>query len=743
MQDVINFSFQGGYFDIGNNVDVPEGVIISPSSNVLYDKNGRLSSVKQSSTAVFAKGGNRSFVLDRDLVAFLGTSSVDAVGNILQGVGKSLWFVGNSTSSGRVVDYSTGTEKTIGGRREELSVSVQSGQTLTAGTFTVTFTGTDVSPSFSGSVTVVTSPTSDTTSTIATKIADLLNTSSQISQNYQVYSSGDKVIVIDEQVRTNDFSVVMSSTTTCKLDANSSSLVGSTEFPLSSTPQFCKWDAATSTWYSPVSVGLAEMEDVPGLSLTTTATRGVDFTGLVIGSRSVRVARKRYGAVSIASPSSEVITASEKGDSLIVTIPVPDPDYSAIEDNGWFLYFTYKGLGSTSTHKLFPIEIPEDEVSGIKAATLHQQGNAKFKVIKSSSTTQADRQVEIEFNDNELVVIEPFEDYYPAESCKFLAKLGNVMCLIGSGTDSTGFDVSYPNYHEAYSPDWRDWFAEVPVSIATEQDMGFFWVSTANNTYLAQWTGVTQGSAPVLIEKRSSIYGTIGEGATVCVNGMLYSLTRGKTPIVISPDGQVNDKFGAMVKNSFASFTEDTRLGWDEATNSVVFTCQNTCLAFQIDTNKWSAPISTGTGADHYVRTVFSINGNMHFCKKASSVFSTYKWNTGTSDVSWNVTSAFQFGQSARALKDIIQVEGIFSSDVASGTITFKAYKNFSTSGTGIELISPPVTIAATGSQVTVRKYAESLDYDNVSARIDGTKGGQTIHNAMYMVDVHTIERLS
>lgn len=999
MQDVLNFTFQAGYFNIGNNVDVPEGVIIAPSSNVLYDKNKRLISYGGNAQK-YAVGGTRSFVLDKNLVGFMGSniSSNKAFGNLIQNVGKSLWFVGNALTNGvKIYDINpadgTATARVLGGVRqtEKLtfvvsnvdvvpSLTYQSipsngpydvfnytahpyvnGQpikfrrinfsaTFATDTFTatahgrengqlvrltgtlptgfststdyyvvqktndtfklsttsgtggtpVTGTGTgsnirvfvsldtgiteettyyvikdgadnfalghksqlftadattneitcaghgfvqndvvkfeqvgtlpgnissttfyyireisgdkfkisttadntglvDISSAGSGANRIIGKrvtlneervcsavsfavPVKITSSALSTSpvrvwcqlnyfeadklgvacstMADAINSDSIIKTKLQAYGGPNTLTVYNKKYGTSDLNVeteanqynipVIATSTVVSTGSTSTSAT------LSTTPQYCKWNSVTSEWGNPIRVGLSEITDVPTLDLTTSATRGTDFSGLIIGSRSVRVARKRVGAVSIASPPSNIVTASETGDSLLVTIPVPEPDLSEPEDNSWLLYFTYSGLGSTSTHKVFPMEIPEAELSGLSAPVLRKDGNAKYKVVKQSMSSQDNRKIEIEFNDNDLVLIEPYEDYYPADPCKFMAKLGNVMCLIGAGDDSTGFDVSYPNSHEAYSPDWRDWFSEQPISLAQEQDMGFFWVCTANTTYIASWTGVTEGSAPVVIEKRSSIYGAIGEGATVCVNGLLYSLTSGKTPVVISPDGQVNDKFGASVKPSFSSFNDTTEVGWDEETNSVVFACGNVALAFQIDSGVWSAPISmerqvTGGTLPLNVQSVFSVNGRLHLCDFIAEAGAqpetmvTRLWNFDSSNpvVNWNVTSAFQFGQSGRSLKDIIKVEGVFSSSVNSGDITFKAYKNYNTSGDGITLTNPAITISATGSQITVRSYAESLDYDSVAARIDGTKGGQTVHLALYTVDVHSIERLA
>lgn len=648
MRDLLNFTFSEGYYDTGSNVNVPEGAFIAPSSNVVFDSLGRLHSFKGFS-AGWNIGGDRSFVLDKNVVGFLGTPTTTGIGNMIQGVGKSLWFVGNSVPAG---------------------VTVKNLQTLT----------------------------------------------------------------------------------TIKIG-------GSNEATLSSTPQVARWNG--TDYDKAIPVGLPEFSDAdtPSLEFTTSATRSSGFEGLVQGSRSVRVARKRYDSISMATAASPVVESSEAGDSLIVTIPPTPNDLSADADNSWLLYFTYKGLGSTSTHKLFPLEIPERRLiptgvgTGADDVSEDSFGNARYKVLSRHLTLQAQRKVEVEFNDNDLVLTEPSDDAFDLEACKFIAKLGNVMCGIGVGDDSTGFDVSYPNEYEAFPPDWRDWFAEVPVAVAPQEDMGYIWIGSANNLYIARWTGVTDGSAPVILEKISNLIGVIGESAMISVNGILYLLSQGAMPVAVSPDGQINTQFGVQVRNYLgANFNSNTKVGWDESSLTVIFACGTKAIGYQTAINKWTAPVTLPWP----VTSIFSLNGSAYFSlfqpdNEESPAFKTRIWNAGNADdvVAWNVTSAFQFGQYGRALKDIIQVEAVISTETyvaptppsTNFAITFEACKNFSTTSPAV--LSSNVPVTAAGSMVTVRSYAESLDYDTIAAKISGNRGGQTVHSAMYTIDVHSIERVS
>lgn len=598
----------------------------------------------------------------------------------------------------------------------------------------------------------------DNPTKVAEKIRNALRSNVTVTEWYYVTSSDDKVI-LSARTPLPDSTLNLSYdklgvTGLTNVTTSTATQVGLADYqaPLKTVPQFCKWNG--TYWDTPVQVGLRAFEeaDKSELVVTSPLTRGSDFTGLVIGSRTVRVARKRYGTVSIASPSSNLITASESGDSLIVSIPPQDEDGSTKSDNSWYLYFTFAGLGSTSTHFLFPLEIPEDELDGSASPVTRQTGNAKYRVISQSPSQKSSRLVEVEFLDNDLLPIAPVEDYFPAEPCKFVAKLGNSLCLIGTGEDLTGFDVSYPNFYEAFPPSWADWLEEVPVSVATEQDLGFFWICTANTSSIAQWTGVTESSAPIVLQKRSSVYGAIGEGASVCVNGMLFLLSAGKTPVMLSPDGRADDNFGIPVSGFFleaGNFDSKTEVSWDEETNSIIYACGNKALAYQLDARVWSAPIILGTTAApnkfYDCTSLFGLNGNMYVCQfTPAEGFKTYKWHSTanlSNTVNWKITSAFQFGKAFRSLKDIIQIEAIISSEASSGTINFYARKNYSLTQLSSSLAS--VAITAAGSRISIREYAEEIDYDNVSAEIQGTRGGQTVHNVIYTVETHKIERTS
>lgn len=625
-KDELRFEFSRGLHDAGDTVAVPAGALLAGSQDVLYTKTGKLISFKDLlGVGSTGSGGSRMFSLDADLHGVMGINdtTTKAVGNMLQGPNRSLWFVGNT-------------------------------------------------------------------------IAD-----------------ASAVRVVEELVTVTNIGA------------------------LSSTPQLAKYNG--SGWDSPVQVGLAPQDTAPELILTTDATRDALFSGLLTGSLSLRIARKRGGAISIASGASNVVTAD--GDSVYATIPDYTEDGSDQDDRIWLLYLTITGFGSQAAHQLFPIEIPESKLDGTDPSGWSSvQGNAKVKVISQHASTQASRKIEIEYNNNDLLLINPFEDYYPAESCKYLAQLGNVMCLIGTGDDSTGFDVSYPNNREAYSPDWRDWFSEVPVSICHNPESSTFWVMGANTTYQARWTGNTQESAPVVISQASAKYGSIGEGASVSINGVLYMLSKGKTPVRIDSNRNVDDQFGMRVKDAFATFDERTQIGWFEDYNLVVFICDKNTIAYQIDNDIWTAEcgLTVDTGS---IDGCFSMNGKLYVANYdsvgfiPSYVLSEYHAGTGGN---WTIISSFQAGQYSLALKDIIELRTVVEVEDQPATIDYGACKNFTPSL--VDSLASQ-TITSTGVTISARLLTEALDYDTIAVVVGGDAGGQSVFAVSVIVDVHSIER--
>lgn len=738
-KELLNFTYRGGYFNANDSVEIPEGALIVPSSNVIYNKRGRPISVKDL-TLIGSYGGSRAFTLDSSLVGFLGidnTSNV-GIGNMFQGVGKNLWFVGNSLNDS-VKAYSSypssPTAMQIGGTNQVETVTVTAGAGA-SGTISFEINGVNVG----GGGVALNCPVliGDSATVVATKMLVVIQADTTLDDDYFATRSSASISITDKELRAND--VTLSITlddadgTGVTFGASTNTAAGAldTAANLSTTPQLAKWNG--TGWNTPVQVGLAVQDDAPQLVLTTDSTRDAYFDGILTGSTSARLARKRNGTVSIASGASNIVTGDT--DSVYVLIPDYPEDGSLQSERIWVLYFTYKGKGSLASHFMFPIEIPESKLDGSDAlGWTSTQGNARIKVIEQHASNIANRKIEVEFYDNDLLLLQPYDDYFSAGACKFIRPLGNVMCLIGSGTDSTAFDVSFPNFREAYPPDWRDWFSEVPVSVADASEQGMLWILTANTTYQAIWTGATQETAPVILRQVTSKYGAIGAGASISVNGTLYFLSKGKTPIRISPDGEGDINFGNNVINAFSTFDSTTQVGFDEANNSIVWACGSTIITFQIDGQLWG---SLGTLSAPSIDAFFNLSGVLYATGYASSAYKSYSYNTGTGTLAWNATGAFQTGKSWLNLKDIIESRVVVEADAQPYTITVEAYKNFVASNpASMYTYTPTVTTVS----ISPRVLLEKRDYESISIKTSGTKGGQSVHNASIIVDIHGIER--
>jgi len=740
------YTFLKGYYDAGDIAEAPDGTFISPSSNVILTKRGIPMSVKAPTVVsnTSGEGGSRAFVLDDALIGFMGNNSTTekAVGNMILGSNRDLWFVGNSIANGVRVSNNFSSFMQIGGTRQVETMTISLGGVVGAGTITVTTTGAYITGS--PIATVVTVAGSATANEVAQAIVDELRGESAILAEYFIYRDGADVILKDRTERANDgtlnMALALGTATNINTVANSSNTTaGAVDYiaNLSATPQLAKYNG--SGWNTPVDVGLAPQSDAMQLELTTNATMGAGFTGQITGSVSGRLARSRNGSVSIASGLSNVVTGA--GNSMYVTIPVWAEDYSDPEDRIWLLYFTYSGRGSQSSHFLFPIEIPDKYLSGLEANGWESTvgSNCRVRVISQSFTTQADRKIEVEFLNNDLLLINPEESFYPLDSCKFLSPIGNVMCAIGTGVDQTGFDVSYPNHREAYTPDWRDWFKEVPVSVASSAEFGIIWVLGTYSTYQAIWTGATQQTAPVVLKEVSSKYGCIGEGASIAIHGILYAVSKGGIPIRIDPNGNVDDTFGNNVLNFFSTCTTGTQIGYDEKTNTVFFfnTASDKFIGYQIDTGSWTSPIDP-THSNN-IDATFSLDGFMHYCyyDSGAGYYQTAKFNSDSgTNSNWVLASSFKAGQFGFNLKDVIELRAIVKSETAD-TITFTGVKNYDTSNT--DSLFSQTTTAST--RITYRRLVESLDYECVGIKASGSKYGQIIHAIDVIVDNHAIER--
>lgn len=741
-KEELKFSYREGYYNCEDTIEIPEGAMIPSSSNVIYNRKSRPIS-KKKDLFVNTVGGTRVFPLDANLIGALGRDITTnrGIGNIFQGYGKSLWFVGNSlTNSVRAWNNFT-TPVAIGGVNQVETVTVTAAATANK---TITVRVTSINLPSSPLDIAVAVLNGDTTSQVATKIKTAFQASVSLTGVFYPQVSSASVSITDKLIHADDVTLAIilqnANGSGVTFGASTNTTAGSLDYEasLSSTPQLAKWDGAK--WLSPVQVGLAVQSTAPQLVLTSASTRDAYFDGIITGSTSVRAARKRGGTISIASPPSNVVTGDH--DTSYVYMPPYADDGSAYSDRIWVLYFTYKGKGSQAAHFEFPIEIPETKLNGMETSGwTSTQGNARIKIIEQHATTQANRKIEVEFYDNDLLLLEPFDDYYSAGSSKFIAPLGNVTCLIGTGTDSTGFDVSFPNFREAYSPEWRDWFSEVPVSIASASELGMFWVLTANTVYQAIWTGATEETAPVVLRQVTSKVGAIGEGCSVSVNGVLYFLSRNKIPVRISSDMEIDIEFGAKVKNAFSSFDSTAQVGWDGATNSIVFSYGLVSIAYQIDTDKWSSLCTIGV-ADTItsIEACFTINGLLYGSFYDSSEFKIYQYNAGSGTINWNAQAAWQLGKSGLLLKDIIESRIISEADAQPYTITVAASKNYDTSSAATLYTH---TSTVTIPKISPRKLLEQIDYDTISVKCSGTTGGQTVHLVSILADIHEIERES
>lgn len=371
----------------------------------------------------------------------------------------------------------------------------------------------------------------------------------------------------------------------------------------SSIPQIAVLNGAANGYLAPRQMGLSPQGTAP--LLTEPSVLGTGFIGKITGVISAVLARRRgeTGALSIASPVSNVIGVT--GKSIHVLIPSAPSDGTS----HWRIYLTEHGGGTINNHLQFPIEIAEADLA---AGTVNgSYGNALVKSVPAMS-----RVVEIEYEDNDLLPVAPPTDLFPAESCDFVEKLGNVVILFGTHK-GLGIWPSIANNPEGFRPDHVQFIAEPIIAVLKPHD-GMIWVLCRNSIYVVLLSGAVEGSAIVVrpvYEKKGVKVAT----AAVAIGDELYFMSAGGMPCRITPDGNYDDKFSLAVRGFFDAWNMTKVVcSYDEKANVILFCHGTSAMCYHIDYGFWSPPIYShlfsgampGAGAE--IRAAFVQEGLSH-----------------------------------------------------------------------------------------------------------------------------------
>lgn len=253
------------------------------------------------------------------------------------------------------------------------------------------------------------------------------------------------------------------------------------------------------------------------------------------------------------------------------------------------------------------------------------------------------RQLEMEWFDNELSATQPPTDFFPpATTAKFIAGLGNVIILVGTD-DGVGVAVSVPNFPEAFPPDFRFNLPEVPVGVLSRPNDGFFYIVCENSVHIIRWTGAVEG-APVAYRQIADQIGAAQQRAAAQVGQDLYMFTKDKKPARILADGSVDTTFGDRIQNDMTNWDANKVIVTYDVKKSYVAYCHvNTKLLYYPAYDVWAAPVdkgemeATGTFNGDMVSS-FTLSGVIHL-----SVYESHLASVSIGAGSNNVTGASVF----------------------------------------------------------------------------------------------------
>lgn len=227
------------------------------------------------------------------------------------------------------------------------------------------------------------------------------------------------------------------------------------------------------------------------------------------------------------------------------------------------------------------------------------------------------RELEMEWSDNELLPIQPPTDFFPpGTTASFVAALSNIVCLIGTD-DGVGIAVSVPNFPEAFPPDFRLNLPEVPNGVLARPKDGYFIVTCENSIHEVRWTGAVDGP-PVALRQVTDLVGAAGQRASCQAGNDLYLFTKGKKPARILADGRIDTTFGDRVQADFESWdSSKVFVVFDEKKSYIAYGYFDKMLLYYPNYDTWAAPIdkssfeATATFGG-FMYSAFTLSGIIH-----------------------------------------------------------------------------------------------------------------------------------
>lgn len=268
-----------------------------------------------------------------------------------------------------------------------------------------------------------------------------------------------------------------------------------------------------------------------------------------------------------------------------------------------------------------------------------------------------------DFLDAELTPDTPPVNFNVAPAGTHAFSMGNIFNVVGAFS-GVGLSSSVPNFPESFPPTSTFFLPEIIVGTLGSPQDGFTFLICKGSTHAAVWTGAPNG--PSIIAR--SLWKNIGFANinNVAIAGTdLYGFTE-KGIVRTGPNGEPDFQFSRRIWSDIAAWVaSDVVVGYSPLDNTVVFGHSQTMIAYHIDLDQWSSPLSPASaGSDPVV--AFEVVSNMYTKSNilniatrdtTNNTYRTRLWNSGTgSTSSFFHTPNFVAGMSDYDYKNIERV---------------------------------------------------------------------------------------
>lgn len=309
---------------------------------------------------------------------------------------------------------------------------------------------------------------------------------------------------------------------------------------------------------------------------------GAGYTGYTDGAIDVVLERRRpeTGARSVASSPSVVIVPRKK--TFYIKFPAAQTGQTH-----WAVYATDHGLGGNGKRKRLgyqysTFDIPES-------------------LVAAASVNGIARALEFDYRNGDLLPEEASIVDYPPSAGTHVVQLENATVILGALADSVSSAsstnpgtvgiVSLDNHPESYNPNHRIYFPEQVVAVLSRMTDSYAYVACRNSIWAIQYVGDRGDLLPsVTVSNVLPDVGIVKPHNWCQAFGRLFMWLEGAGLVGMNADGSIDYEFFADVSEFTRDFDENTVVGFDPRTRSVVAMCGDKSIARCLDNGNFSYP---------------------------------------------------------------------------------------------------------------------------------------------------------